>query len=158
VEVGNIFTLGTRFSEPLGLTFTDEDGTVKPVVMGSYGIGPGRVMGTIVEHFADDKGIIWPENIAPFKVYIARLGDKAEVIKTADKFYEDLTAAGVLVLYDDRLDARPGEKFADADLLGIPYRVVVSEKSLAAGQFEIKKRTEAEAQMCDQGNVIKMLV
>jgi len=101
---------------------------------------------------------VWPENIAPYKVYIARLGDKPKVLEIADKLYQDLTAAGVLVLYDDRLDARAGEKFADADLLGIPYRVIVSEKSLVNGQLEIKKRTESEAQMCDHDNVIKMLV
>jgi prolyl-tRNA synthetase len=115
-------------------------------------------MATIAETHRDDKGLVWPDNIAPFKVYIARLGDKPEVLAAADALYRDLTAADVLVLYDDRLDARAGEKFADADLLGIPYRVVVSEKSVAAGQFEIKKRTESEAQMCDHSNVIKMLV
>lgn len=158
VEVGNIFTLGTRFSDPLNLVFTDEDGTKKSVVMGSYGIGPGRVMGTIVEHFADDKGIIWPANIAPYKVYLIRLGDKPEVTAAADELYQDLTQRGVAVLYDDRMETRPGEKFADADLLGIPYRVVVSEKTLASKQIEVKKRTENEAQLCDRDNVINMLV
>jgi prolyl-tRNA synthetase len=158
VEVGNIFTLGTRFSDPLGLKFTDQDGTEKPVIMGCYGLGPGRVMGTIVEHMGDDKGIVWPEEIAPFKVYLARLGEADEVMKEADKLYEDLTKAGVLVLYDDRNDARAGEKFADADLLGIPYRLVVSDKTLATQQVELKKRTAQEVQMLSRDAVIKTIV
>jgi len=158
VEVGNIFSLGSRFSDSLDLKFTDADGTEKTVIMGCYGIGPGRVMGTIVEHFADDKGIVWPENIAPYKVYLVRLGESEAVLAEADGLYEDLTKAGALVLYDDRSDARAGEKFADADLLGIPYRVVVSEKTLVNKQFEVKKRTEQEVHMCDRDAVIKMVV
>lgn len=157
VEVGNIFTLSTKFSEPIGLTFTDEDGSVKPVVMGSYGIGPGRVMGTIVEHFADERGIIWPENIAPFKVVISRLGDDAEVVKSADEVYKHLTDAHIEVLYDDRSDARPGEKFADADLMGIPYRLVISNKTLQSGQIEVKKRTETTSEMLELDDVLKRL-
>jgi len=143
VEVGNIFTLGTKFSEPLGLTYTDENGEVKTVVMGSYGIGPSRLMGLIAEHFADERGLVWPENIAPAKVYIARIGDDSTVAQHADKLYNDLTAAGVEVLYDDR-DARPGQKFADCDLLGIPVRVVVSSKTIESGQLELKERTGDE--------------
>jgi prolyl-tRNA synthetase len=158
VEVGNIFTLGTRFSDPLGLNFADEDGNLKPVLMGCYGIGPGRLMGTIVEHMGDDKGIVWPEEIAPFKVYLARLGEADEVMKEADKLYEDLTKAGVLVLYDDRVGARAGEKFADADLLGIPYRLVVSDKTLSTQQVELKRRTEQEVQMLSRDAVIKTIV
>ncbi|HEX9153441.1 MAG TPA: aminoacyl--tRNA ligase-related protein [Candidatus Saccharimonadales bacterium] len=156
VEVGNIFTLGTRFSDPLGLTFTDENGNVKPVIMGSYGIGPGRVMGTIVEHFADEKGMIWPKNIAPARVYLALLGASETVIKAAEELYQTLTNSGIEVLYDDR-DVRPGEKFADADLMGIPYRVVVSEKTLAANQYELKGRTDSEARFMDLNSVIKMV-
>ena len=155
VEVGNIFTLGARFSEPLNLSFTDEDGMVKPVFMGSYGIGPGRIMGTIVEHFADDKGIVWPDEVAPFTVYLVRIGDNPETIKMADQLYEDLTNSGTEVLYDDR-NARPGEKFADADLLGIPYRVVVSDKTREQGTFECKHRTESEAQMLPREDVMKL--
>lgn len=159
IEVGNIFQLGFHYTNLMrDAEYTDETGHRQKYYMGCYGIGIGRTLAAIVETHHDEKGIIWPENIAPYKVYIARLGDKQAVLEAADKLYKDLTAAGVLVLYDDRLDARPGEKFADADLLGIPYRVVVSEKSLAAQQFEVKKRTETEAQMCDQSNVIKMLV
>ncbi|HSH18010.1 MAG TPA: aminoacyl--tRNA ligase-related protein [Candidatus Saccharimonadales bacterium] len=146
VEVGNIFTLGTRFSEPLELTFTDEDGTVKPVVMGSYGIGPSRLMGLLAEHFADDRGLVWPEAVAPAKVYLARLGATPEVVVAADELYKDLTSKSITVLYDDREDARPGEKFADADLIGLPYRVVISDKTLANNTYEVKARTSDTAE------------
>ncbi len=141
VEVGNIFNLGTRFSDALELGFTDEKGEKKSVVMGSYGIGPARVMGTIVETLSDDKGIIWPESVAPFRVHLISIvpKDGASVTIAADKLYETLTKAGVEVLYDDR-DMRPGEKFADADLMGMPYRVVISEKTLAKGLHEVKDR------------------
>jgi prolyl-tRNA synthetase len=100
----------------------------------------------IAEHFADERGLVWPENIAPFKVYLARLGSDEAVVKAADDLYDSLTAAGLTVLYDDR-DARPGEKFADADLLGMPHRVVVSAKTLEQGSFEYKKRIETESHM-----------
>lgn len=146
VEVGNIFTLSTKFSEPLHLTYTDEDGSLKPVFMGSYGIGPGRVMGTIVEHFADEKGIVWPASIAPFQIYLAPVGQVGPVADAADQLYNTLTGKGIEVLYDNR-DVRPGEKFADADLLGIPLRVVVSEKTLAADKYEVKGRQEDYAQL-----------
>lgn len=154
VEVGNIFSLSTKFSVPLDLTFTDEDGSVKPVIMGSYGIGPGRVMGTIVEHFADEKGIVWPENVAPFQVYLAPVGRDESVREHTEVVYKDLTGAGIKVIYDDR-DVRPGEKFADADLMGIPYRVVVSEKTLAANQYEVKARTNDQAQLLDMTSLLK---
>jgi prolyl-tRNA synthetase len=125
--------------------------------MGSYGIGPARVMGVIVEKYADEKGIIWPESIAPYRVYLARLGEEETVMQTAQQLYEDLTAAGVAVLYDDRTDTRAGEKFADADLLGMPYRIVVSAKTVANNQVEVKKRTEADAHLTDQKSVINMV-
>lgn len=157
VEVGNIFTLGTKYSEALGLTFTDEDGGVKPVMMGSYGIGPGRVMGTIVEHLADERGIVWPTAIAPYRVYLAPLGEDAVVLQAADDLYGRLTSAGIGVLYDDRKDVRAGEKFADADLLGIPYRVVVSAKTIADNKFEVKKRTAEETQLLKAEEVIKIV-
>jgi prolyl-tRNA synthetase len=156
VEVGNIFTLGTRFSQPLDLVFSDEDGSTKPVIMGSYGIGPGRVMGTIVEHFADDKGIVWPTAIAPARVYLVSVGTTTAVIEVAEKLYNILTAAGVEVIYDDR-DVRPGSKFADADLIGVPYRVVVSDKTLASDQYEVKARTEAEVQFLNADGLIKLM-
>lgn len=156
VEVGNIFTLGTKYSEALDLTYTAEDGSVHPVFMGSYGIGPSRLMGLIAEHFADDKGLVWPESVAPAKVYLVRLGDSDAVVKQADDQYQRLTDAGVGVLYDDR-DMRAGEKFADADLLGIPYRFVVSDKTVEAGNFEVKARTENEARHVNQEELAKML-
>lgn len=156
VEVGNIFTLGNKFSDALGLTFTAEDGSTQPVFMGSYGIGPSRLMGLIAEHFADDKGLVWPDAVAPARVYIARLGNSEEVINQADALYESLTVAGVGVLYDDR-DLRPGEKFADADLLGIPYRVVISDKTVAGNVYEIKARQSSDTQVVDLSTTLKVL-
>lgn len=157
VEVGNIFKLGTKFSEPLGLTFTDQDGQEKPVIMGSYGIGPSRLVGLLAEHFADEKGLVWPEEIAPAKVYLARLGDDKAIVAAADKLYTDLTEKNALVLYDDRDNVRPGEKFADADLLGIPYRVVISAKTIAQNQVELKKRTSDETQLLDYARAVDIL-
>ncbi|HVX57226.1 MAG TPA: aminoacyl--tRNA ligase-related protein [Candidatus Saccharimonadales bacterium] len=142
-EVGNIFNFGTDKSEQMDFAFTDEKGERRFVHLGSYGIGITRVMGVIAEKFADDRGLVWPAAVAPFQVYLVRLGDASAVTRQADKLYESLTRAGVPVLYDDR-DARAGEKFADADLLGIPYRVVVSDKTHAAGTFELKARSATE--------------
>jgi prolyl-tRNA synthetase len=156
VEVGNIFSLGTKFSEPLGLYFTDEDGNTKAAIMGSYGIGPSRLVGVIAELFADEKGLVWPEVVAPAKVYLALLGEEPEVVKDADTLYEELTQAGIQVIYDDR-GCRPGEKFADADLLGIPYRVVVSNKTHAAGTYETKGRTAEETEQLDKAALLKRL-
>jgi len=148
VEVGNIFPLESKYTDALGVYYTDENGEQQSIIMGCYGIGVSRLVGVIAEHFSDDKGLVWPDNIAPYRVYLARLGEDAEVIKAADKLYETLQEAGVSVLYDDR-NARPGEKFADADLLGIPHRVVVSAKTVAQGIFEYKRRTETESLMVD---------
>ncbi len=142
IEVGNIFKLGVRFSEPLNLMFKDEAGVMKPVVMGSYGIGPGRLMGTIVELLSDDKGIVWPEAVAPFRVHLLSLGADEKT----EEIYRMLSDAGIDVLYDDR-DMRAGEKFAESDLLGIPYRVVVGRKSLETGEAEVKKRTGDDVEM-----------
>lgn len=146
VEVGNIFTLGTRFSEPLELNFTDEDGVAKPVIMGSYGIGPSRLMGLIAEHFADEKGLVWPAQIAPFQVYLVRIGETDAVSAQADELYGRLTGIGIEVLYDDR-DERPGAKFADAELVGIPHRVTISERLIEQGTFEYQARTEVESKL-----------
>ncbi|HVV25821.1 MAG TPA: aminoacyl--tRNA ligase-related protein [Candidatus Saccharimonadales bacterium] len=153
-EVGNIFSFGSKKSEQLELYFTAEDGTRQPVILGSYGIGVTRLMGVIAEVFADDKGLVWPEAVAPAQVYLARLGDNDAVVKQADALYEKLTDQGATVLYDDR-DARPGQKFADADLLGIPYRVVVSDKTLAAGALELKKRQDDQAEQIIPGELLK---
>ena len=144
VEVGNIFTLGTRFSEPFELTYTDAEGDIKPVIMGSYGIGIGRLMGTVAEVLSDDKGLVWPDSIAPFKVHLVALSrEDGKVVEYADTLYGELTGMGIDVLYDDR-DMRPGEKFADADLIGIPYRIVVSEKLYKEKKLEFKMRKTGE--------------
>lgn len=139
IEVGNIFTLGTRFSEPLGLAYVDERGERKPVIMGSYGIGPGRLMGTIVETLSDDKGIVWPKAVAPAHIHLVSIGDSDLVRSEAERLYTELTVSGLTVLYDDR-EARTGEKLADAELLGIPHCIIVGEKSLASGGVEHKIR------------------
>lgn len=147
VEVGNIFSLGTRFSEPLGLTYKDSVGKSQPVIMGSYGIGPGRVMGTIVEIHSDEKGIIWPESVSPFNIHLIGLfNESGSVKKTADDLYSKLTKKGVEVLYDDR-DTSAGEKFSDADLIGIPRRYVLSEKTLANNSVEVKDRTTGKVEI-----------
>ncbi|HSX42559.1 MAG TPA: aminoacyl--tRNA ligase-related protein [Candidatus Saccharimonadales bacterium] len=145
-EVGNIFNFGTQKSEDMDFAFTNEQGERQFVHLGSYGIGITRVMGVIAEKFSDERGLVWPENIAPFRVYLARFGAEEAVVVAADKLYDELQTAGVEVIYDDR-DARPGEKFADADILGIPHRIVVSARSLEQGSFEYKKRTEPESSM-----------
>lgn len=155
-EVGNIFSFGTEKCEQLGLYFTDDDGSEKPVVLGSYGIGVTRLMGVIAEHFADDKGLVWPTVVAPAKVYLARLGDNEMVVKQADELYELLNNRGVSVLYDDR-DVRPGQKFADADLMGIPFRVIVSDKTVEASAYEFKTRQSDESNQLNIDNLLKAL-
>lgn len=155
VEVGNIFTLGTKFSDAIDLNFTDEDGVSKRVIMGSYGIGPSRVMGLIAEHFSDDKGLVWPENVAPAKVYLVRIGGD-EAVTHADELYDELTAKGIEVLYDDR-DERPGNKFGDAELMGIPYRVTVSDRLIEAGQYEFTPRTGGETLLLTRDELLDKL-
>lgn len=155
VEVGNIFTLGTKFSDALDLNYTDEDGTSKRVIMGSYGIGPSRVMGLIAEHFSDDKGLVWPENIAPARVYLVRIGSEAATAH-ADELYDQLTAQGIEVLYDDR-DERPGTKFADAELMGIPHRVTVSDRLIEAGQYEFTSRATGETALLTRSELLAKL-
>jgi len=156
IEVGNIFPLGTKFSDALGLNYTDEEGQKKPVIMGSYGIGMGRVMATIVELKHDDKGIIWPENIAPYKVTLIGLNlEDSKIKEQAEKFYEKLVSLGVEVLYDDRVDLTAGQKFADCDLIGIPYRIVVSQKT--EGKVEFKKRNEIGAAVISEEEALALL-
>jgi len=156
-ELGNIFTLGTRFSEALDLSYVDEDGAKKKVIMGSYGIGPARVMGTIVELFSDENGIIWPEVIAPFKVHLLALGNDDEVIKKAKSVYEDLLKNGIEVLFDDREAKTFGEKFAEADLIGCPWRVVISEKTLKENSVELKARNSKKADLVSFKDLINKL-
>ncbi len=141
VEVGNIFSFGGTKSEQLGLYFKADDGSQKPVILGSYGIGITRLMGIVVEKFADEKGLVWPESVAPFKIHLISLGAD----ELADDAYRALTEKGVEVLYDDR-DVRAGEKFADSDLLGIPYRIVIGKRSMESGEAEVKRRTVEEAE------------
>jgi len=157
IEVGNIFNLGTRFSEPLGLLYTDEDGVRKPVVMGSYGIGPTRVLGTIVEVLSDEKGMVWPEAVAPFVVHVLTLVNDPEAVAYADALYEDLRKAGVEVLYDDR-DVRAGEKLADADLIGIPARVVIGKQTLETGKIESTYRKTGQTALVTRDELLQYLV
>ena len=156
-EVGNIFPLGTKYSEALGLTFKDEEGSETPVYMGSYGIGPARLMGVIVELLSDEKGMVWPEEVAPFPVHLVSLaGDNAEVKKEAEHVYEQLTDHGIEVLFDDR-DLRPGEKFADADLIGIPLRLVISEKSMEQGGIEATERVDGSTKIVPESELLEFL-
>ena len=142
-EVGNIFNFGTQKTDEMDLYYTDADGTQQSLYIGSYGIGVTRVMGVIAEKMSDDKGLVWPDNIAPAKVYLVQIGD---VESQAQSLYDRLSKAGVEVLWDDR-DERPGKKFADADLMGIPHRVVVSPKLVESGEIEYKSRTNNEAEI-----------
>lgn len=140
-EVGNIFKLKFKYSEPLGLQFNDENNQLKTVYMGCYGIGVSRVMGVIAEKFADEKGLVWPEQIAPYKYYVVGIGD--EGTEAAEKFYNEHPGECIL---DDR-DVRPGEKFADSELMGIPYRVVFSGKTLEQGSYELTERKSGETKL-----------
>jgi prolyl-tRNA synthetase len=155
VEVGNIFPLESKYTDALDVYFTDEKGEKQSIIAGSYGIGVSRLVGMIAEHFADNKGLVWPLNIAPAKVYLVRIGDSDDTIKAADELYQRLQEAKIETLYDDRA-MRPGEKFGDADLLGIPYRVVISDKTIAAGQLEVKERTAAETKMLSEDELFNI--
>lgn len=156
-EVGNIFTLGTRYTKAHKFTYKNEKGEEIEPIMGCYGIGPGRLMGTIVETLSDDKGIIWPESVAPFAAHLLLLGEDEAVAEEAEKVYAELEKSGVEVLFDDRKDVSAGEKFADADLLGIPTRVVVSKRSLEEKGVEVKKRTEEKGQIIPVSELVKLL-
>jgi prolyl-tRNA synthetase len=145
-EVGNIFSFGTTKSQPLGLNFTDEAGEIRPVILGSYGIGLGRLMGVIVECLADDQGLVWPAAVAPADVHLVALGDSRPVRRAADELYDRLIASGQEVIYDDR-DESAGAKFADADLMGVPLRVTVSAKTLDHQEVELKPRTSDQTEM-----------
>ena len=144
VEVGNIFKLGVRYSDALGATYLDQDGKEKPVIMGSYGIGVGRLLACVAEHYHDEHGLKWPISIAPYQVHLVVLAGKknrdSDILKQADQLYSDLQAMGIEVLYDDR-DESPGVKFNDADLIGMPIRLTVSSRSLKEGGAELKLRT-----------------
>jgi prolyl-tRNA synthetase len=144
IEVGNIFKLGTRYSEPLGARYLDEEGKEQLIWMGSYGIGPARIVAAAIEQFHDDRGIAWPRAIAPFEVEVVTLGKEGEEARAvADPLYEELRQEGVDVLYDDR-EGSPGEKFADAELLGCPLRLTIGRKSLEAGEVDVQVRRGQE--------------
>jgi prolyl-tRNA synthetase len=146
IEVGNIFQLGTRYSDSMGALFADEDGSLKPLIMGSYGIGVGRMLACIAEENRDDRGLMWPMSVAPFQVCLVSMGRQPETHERAEELYRSLQAAGLEVLFEDR-DAGPGEKLATADLRGIPLRAILSERSLKNGGAEVKHRREEEGQI-----------
>lgn len=155
VEVGNIFPLGTFYSEKMGVYFTDHDGTKKPVWYGSYGIGLSRLVGTLVEIYHDEKGLAWPESVAPFKVCLVSIAnDESQIKNKAEQIYQTLQEQGIEILYDDR-DVSAGEKFADCDLIGIPYRLVVSEKT--GENIEIKKRLENKTNLLPLAKIIEIV-
>ncbi len=155
-EVGNIFNFGTQKTDEMDLHFTGQDGELQSLYIGSYGIGITRVMGVIAEKDSDERGLVWSDSIAPYRVYLASLGSDEAVMAEAARLHDELEAAGVSVLWDDS-DKRPGEKFADADLIGLPHRVVVSAKTLEAGKHEYKERVSADSQMMTTDELIKAL-
>jgi prolyl-tRNA synthetase len=158
VEVGNIFKLGTRYSDTMGCQFLDRDGQLKPVIMGSYGIGVGRLLACVAEEYHDEKGLAWPISVAPFAVHLVLLtsgsGGQAPTIATA--VYQRLQAAGIEVLFDDRAET-PGVKFNDADLIGLPLRLTVSERSLKRGGIEVKRRTAGESAIVAEAELIERI-
>jgi prolyl-tRNA synthetase len=158
IEVGHVFFLGTKYSEPMGCNFLGEDGVEKPMIMGCYGIGVTRVAASAIEQNHDQDGIVWPMSIAPFHVALLTLQPKdPDVVAAADKLYAELERAGIEVLYDDR-DERPGSKFKDADLIGIPLRVAVGKKSLAEGKIEVKGRREPKAELVDAASAAALVI
>ena len=154
IEVGNIFPYGSRYPDAFGLNFADEKGEKKSIYMGAYGIGLGRLMGTVVEVLSDEKGIIWPKEIAPFQVHLLALNENVK--EFADEVYKKLESGGIEVLYDDR-DTRAGEKFADADLIGIPTRVIIGDKTLESNMLEVKDRVSGETREISIEHLIEEL-
>ncbi|MDA1060282.1 MAG: proline--tRNA ligase [bacterium] len=154
IEAGNIFKLGTRYSEAFGLNFSDKDGKSKPVVMGCYGIGNTRLMGTIVEALSDDTGIVWPLSVSPYHVHLVCIGNDDEISNRAEELYEELKENGIEILFDDR-DESPGVKLKDADLIGIPLRIVISRRTLEKNGVEWKLRTEKDSKNVELKNLIK---
>ncbi|NLN83497.1 MAG: proline--tRNA ligase [Firmicutes bacterium] len=153
VEVGNIFKLGTQYSASMKAVFLDEKGELRPMDMGCYGIGLGRMLSCVIEEYNDQYGIIWPMSVAPYHVYLCSVGKDEEVIARADELYQELKDAGVEVLYDDR-DLRPGVKFNDADLIGLPIRLVVSKRNLNEGLIELKERSKAESEKIEADSIL----
>lgn len=158
IEVGNIFKLGSRFTDAFDAGFANSQGQRSQIVMGCYGIGPSRVMGTIAEVLSDDKGLVWPKEVAPFDVHLIGLSRDENDISKCNDIYERLKLIGLDVLFDDRGAAQAGEKLADADLIGIPLRIVVSKKTLAQGSVELKRRTETDSEIIGLDSLYKILV
>ncbi len=156
IEVGNIFPLGLKYSDILGLKVKDKKGTERPVIMGSYGIGLGRLMGAIVEVCHDKNGIIWPKEVAPFQIHLIEIMQKEKTAKKAEKIYQDLQNKGFEVLYDERKKS-PGEKLVEADLIGLPYRVVISGRTLKNNSLEIKKRNEKKTKLIKIQKLVQSL-
>ena len=156
VEVGNIFPLETKYSDALGLYYSDENGEQQQVIMGCYGIGISRLVGALTEILADDRGLVWPESVAPFRVCLVQIGDDDAVKMAAEKLHDELQDRGIETLWDDTV-ARPGEKFADADLMGIPHRVVISTKTIEQGKIEYKQRTGDTTEMLTQDELFDKL-
>lgn len=157
IEVGNIFKLGTRFSAAFSQKFVDENGDAHPTIMGCYGMGPSRVMGAIAECLGDEKGLAWPEEVAPFRVHLVSLARNEAEVARSDSLYQQFNAHRVEVLYDDRLNVRAGEKFSDADLIGLPFRVVISKKTLESESVELKGRMDESAQLVPIRNLPEAL-
>ncbi len=158
IEVGNIFKFGTRYTSELGVTFKDESGKEAPVVFGSYGIGLGRLMGTIAELLSDEKGLVWPKEVAPYQAHLITIsGGNKDVVAEADNLYNLLAEHGIETLYDDR-DLRAGEKFADSDLIGIPTRLVISEKTLSEGGVEVVSRKTGATTLVSESAIIDVLI
>ena len=156
VEVGNIFPLASRFPDAFDFHYTDEEGNLKPIIMGCYGIGPSRLMGVLVEVFHDERGMMWPDTVAPYNAHIVRMGEDEKTIEVADKLYTKLGLHDVEVLYDDR-GVSNGEKLADADLIGIPHRFIVSKKSIEQNGVEWKRRNSTEAKIVHMDEVVAMV-
>jgi prolyl-tRNA synthetase len=145
IEIGNIFKLGTRYSEPLDATYLDQDGQERLIVMGSYGIGPARIAAAAIEHGNDDAGIVWPKSIAPFDVHLVLIGDQGTpAADYAEELYGELSDLGLEVLFDDRAGMSPGQKFIEAELLGCPLRVTVGKRTLPDGPLEVQIRRGRE--------------
>lgn len=153
-EIGNIFNLGTKYSKPFELNFLSEENKLEPVIMGCYGLGISRVMGVIAETMSDDKGLVWPEEVAPARFYLINLGTDEEVVEATNEVYRHLIDEGIEVLWDDR-DVHAGEKFADADLSGVPYRIVVSGKTVAQKKVELKPRLSSESDLLSIDKLIE---
>jgi len=157
IEVGHAFTLGTKYSKAFELYFSDKNGEKKLVQMGCYGIGLGRLMATIVEIHHDEKGIIWPKEVTPFKIHLIQIENTGRVKKAAEKLYKDLIKRNIEVLYDDRLDKTAGEKFVDCDLIGIPTRIIVSERTLQKNSVELKQRSKEEVKLIKIRHLLQFL-